>query len=71
MAEHIQGTIFGEDVKIPSSWKNMPKRFHTRTELKAALKYEPIPDMSYDIDGDGSVGNRDYVLSIYLTAIGS
>ena len=35
----------------------------TRTRLLELRKKENIPDISYDLDGDGYVGNRDYVLS--------
>ena len=35
----------------------------TRTKLLELRKKENIPDISYDLDGDGYVGDRDYVLS--------
>ena len=35
----------------------------TRTKLLQLRKKENIPDISYDLDGDGYVGGRDYVLS--------
>ena len=35
----------------------------TRTKLLELRKKENIPDISYDLDGDGYVGGRDYVLS--------
>lgn len=35
----------------------------TRTDLKKFLNKEFIPHISYDIDGDGSVGNQDYFIS--------
>jgi len=51
---------------------NAPKNCHsvseiptkqTRTEMIARRKKEILPNISYDLDGDGSVGNRDYVLA--------
>jgi len=51
---------------------NAPKNHHsvseiptkqTRTEMIAIRKKEILPNISYDLDGDGSVGNRDYVLA--------
>ena len=35
----------------------------TRTKLLERRKKESIPDISYDLDGDGYVGGRDYVLA--------
>ena len=35
----------------------------TRTKLIEKRKQERIPDKSYDLDGDGYVGGRDYVLA--------
>lgn len=35
----------------------------TFTEVLASRKRANIPDMSFDLDGDGIVGNRDLVLS--------
>jgi len=35
----------------------------TRTELLEARKKERMPDISFDLDGDGFVGGRDYVIS--------
>ena len=35
----------------------------TKTKLKAKQRAEFIPDLSYDLDGDGVVGNRDLVIS--------
>ena len=33
------------------------------TDLTANRRREYVPDISYDLDGDGIVGNRDLVLS--------
>jgi len=35
----------------------------TRTKLIQQRKVEAIPDLSYDLDGDGYVGGRDYVVA--------
>ena len=37
----------------------------TRTELFAKRKSDNLPHISYDLDGDGFVGGRDYVISKY------
>lgn len=62
MEEHIKGTVLCEDIKLPPEWGKKPSILATtRTELKQLQKSEFVPDISYDIDGDGSVGNKDYV----------
>ena len=33
------------------------------TKLKEIRKKEILPDISYDLDGDGFVGGRDYVIA--------
>ena len=35
----------------------------TFTKLKDFRKAEYLPDISYDLDGDGFVGGRDYVVA--------
>jgi hypothetical protein len=35
----------------------------TRTKLLENRRKEAIPDISYDLDGDGNVGGRDYVVA--------
>ena len=51
--------------QIPSWWgANSPNSGKkTRTELLEARKKEKFPDISFDLDGDGFVGGRDYVIS--------
>lgn len=68
LAEHVKNTILNEDIKIPSTWRHMPTKARTKTELKHNQKQEFIPHSSFDLDGDGSVGNRDYVsyINIFL-----
>ena len=40
----------------------VPKKM-TRTELLETRKKEALPDISYDLDNDGYVGGRDYVVA--------
>ena len=35
----------------------------TLTKLKEIRKKDILPDISYDLDGDGFVGGRDYVIA--------
>lgn len=39
------------------------KGYKTRTDLYAGRKAEQIPHISYDLDGDGVVGSRDYFIA--------
>jgi len=45
--------------EIPHHWEK-PVNIRTRTELVAARRAEKHPDISFDVDGDGVVGQRDY-----------
>ena len=40
----------------------VPKK-KTRTELLENRRKEALPDISYDLDNDGYVGGRDYVVA--------
>ena len=40
----------------------LPEKY-TRTKMMETRKKEVIPDASYDLDGDGFVGGRDYVVA--------
>jgi hypothetical protein len=53
------------DVKIPDWWSRGPKTNPNRTlgDVQEKRRKEYVHDMSYDLDGDGVVGNRDLVLS--------
>jgi hypothetical protein len=42
---------------------NSNQRPKTRTELLSSRRKEKLPDISYDLDKDGYVGGRDYVLA--------
>ena len=35
----------------------------TRSKMYECRKKEALPDISYDLDGDGYVGGRDYVVA--------
>ena len=48
--------------QIPADWTKIPK-VSTRTELIELRKQENLPDISYDLDGDGVVNGKDYYLS--------
>ena len=61
MAAHLQTAVLHENIKLPPAWERSPEKATTRTELKKLQREEFVPDLSYDIDGDGSIGNRDYV----------
>ena len=51
-------------IKIPWCNKNSNQSgAMTQTELIAKRKKERIPDISYDLDKDGYVGGRDYVIA--------
>ena len=52
------------EVKIPTHWNQRADQVHvTNTELQAARRAEKRPDITFDLDGDGHVGDRDYFLS--------
>ena len=53
----------GEEVKIPGWWQSGSQTVKTLTALNQNRRKEWVPDMSFDLDGDGVVGNRDLVLS--------
>ena len=53
-----------DNIKIPWCEKNSNlSGAMTQTELIAKRKKEKIPDISYDLDQDGYVGGRDYVIA--------
>ena len=60
---HDTSGILSENIKIPVHWTDKGSKYKTRVELKEAQKADVIPNNSYDIDGDGNVGIRDYFLS--------
>ena len=46
----------------PQTMSKLPEK-KTRTQLLENRRKEAIPDLSYDLDGDGNVGGRDYVVA--------
>jgi len=42
--------------------KHLPEKM-TRTKLLENRKRDAMPHISYDLDGDGFVGGRDYVVA--------
>ena len=53
----------GEEVKIPTWWQSGSQTTKTLSALNQNRRKEWVPDISFDLDGDGVVGNRDLVLS--------
>lgn len=49
------------EVKEHPEWNHQPKNA-TKTELSSARRAAKYPDLSYDLDGDGVVGQRDYFI---------
>ena len=62
-----QYNILAEKDKIKIPWQNDLSQSQstpmTRTKLIERRKKERIPDISYDLDKDGYVGGKDYVLA--------
>ena len=55
-----------EKAKIPHWWGSEANPYNKRTDraqLFATRKAEKQPHISFDLDGDGIVGNKDYVIS--------
>lgn len=48
--------------RIPNHWQHNPP-VKTLTELRSKRKSQNLPDISYDIDGDGVVDSKDLFLS--------
>lgn len=62
--ERGRNILLDNTVTAPTWWGengSAPKR--TLTDMQARRRKDNIPDISYDLDGDGIVGNRDYVLA--------
>lgn len=47
--------------KLPADWIKVPK-VATRSELLEVRKKVQNPDISFDLDGDGVVGGKDYLI---------
>ena len=50
------------DVQMPQNWQTTP-RFSTRSELQQTRAAQLRPHASFDVDGDGFVGQSDYSIS--------
>ena len=63
----VKYNILADKNKIKIPWESnsdlVTSTPMTRTKLIERRKQERIPDKSYDLDGDGYVGGRDYVLA--------
>lgn len=58
--------ILTKSVRIPEWWSKPGQKDEdkkTRTNLQQQRKLEKVPHISYDLDGDGFVGGRDYVVA--------
>lgn len=55
-----------QNVRIPEWWSKpgVPDDMkQCRTKLQENRRAEKVPHISYDLDGDGFVGGRDYVIA--------
>ena len=52
-------------MKIPNWWgsPDNPNRRTDLTQVKEHRRAQSKPHISFDLDGDGYVGNRDYVIA--------
>ena len=58
--------LLQDKTKIPQWWGSEANPYNKRTDraqLFASRKAEKKPHISFDLDGDGIVGNKDYVIS--------
>lgn len=56
-------TRFSSNVpQVPGQFKGVPEKY-TKSKMIEYRKKEAIPDISYDLDNDGFVGGRDYVVA--------
>lgn len=53
---------FSPEYPTPSHWTSIPQT-QTRTELLKKRRQEFIPDITYDIDGDGFVDQKDMAIA--------
>lgn len=58
---------FAKIAKEKPEWTKTP-RYRTQKEMFAARRAAQRPDLSYDFDGDGSVGNTDYLIGKQFSA---
>ena len=58
--------ILTQDVRIPDWWSRpgqTEEEKKTRTKISQQRRAERIPHISYDLDNDGYVGGKDYVVA--------
>jgi len=58
--------VLKNDVRIPEWWSKpgiKEEEKQSRTKLNERRKGERVPHISYDLDGDGYVGGRDFVIA--------
>ena len=57
--------ILAHKQSVPAdTWKPQREiKNKTLTELKQARRQASVPDISYDLDGDGFVGNKEFVIA--------
>ena len=62
-----EGTnALGANARIPEWWSKpgVPEELkQSQTKLVEQRRKEKVPHISYDLDGDGFVGGRDYVIA--------
>lgn len=55
-----------QNIRIPEWWSKpgmSEEQKLTRTSLNENRRKEKIPHISYDLDGDGFLGGRDYIIA--------
>jgi hypothetical protein len=50
-------------IQIPPWWEGKSSPTKTLTELKENRRKSRVPDISYDLNGDGNVSNREYLIA--------
>lgn len=50
-------------ILIPTWWEGQNSPTKTLTELKDNRRKAKVPDISYDLNGDGNVSNREYLIA--------
>jgi len=65
LKEFSKGVKGQDEVRIPDWWQKGDKTYANRTltDLQQSRRKNLVPDKSFDLDGDGIVGNRDLVIS--------
>ena len=62
MINSSSNRMISSPVALPSSWTHTPS-VKTRSELLLRRRQEFIPDITYDIDGDGFVDHKDMAIA--------